>query len=64
MWERETDVVAADWLKQGKFMSHDCVNELVTLMGQDVRKKMIRIIKSIEPAWYSLIEDEVTDVAY
>ena len=43
-------------------MSHYHVNELISLMGQDVLRKIITIIKSADPSWFAIIADEATDV--
>ncbi len=44
-------------------MSHDHVNELITLMGHDVLRKVLARVKSVNPAWFAIIADEATDVA-
>jgi len=58
------DAVVKSWLEEGKFMSHEIVNEMITLMGQKVLREILVRIKSCSPAWYSIIADEATDVAY
>ena len=60
-WARDSEIVA-DWLKCGRFMSHDHVNELITLMGQDVLRRVLMRVKSSYPSWYGIIADEATDV--
>ena len=45
-------------------MSHDIVNELVTLMGHNVLRKLLCRMKNQSPEWYSLIGDEATDINY
>ena len=52
------------WVKEGKYMSHDIVNELVTLMGHNVLRKLLCRMKNQSPEWYSLIGDEATDINY
>ena len=44
-------------------MSHDIVNELITLMGQDVLRRLLCCIKGADPSWYAIIADETSDVA-
>ena len=45
-------------------MSHDIVNELVTIMGQKVLYQVLSKIKQQKLAWFSIITDEATDVNY
>lgn len=44
-------------------MSHDIVNELITLMGQSVLRKLLCRIKNSDPCWFAIIVDETADVA-
>lgn len=44
-------------------MSHEIVNELITLMGQKVLRQLLEKIKGSTPARYAVIADETTDVA-
>ena len=46
-------------------MSHDIVNELITLMGQSVSvlRKLLCRIKNSNPCWFAIIVDETADVA-
>ena len=62
-WAKDSESVA-DWLKQGRFLAHDHINELVSLMGQDVLRKVLARMKSSEPSWFSIIADEATDIVY
>ena len=50
-----------EWNKEGKYMSHEIINELIKLMGNTVLRKIITTIKNSEPFWYSIIADETTD---
>ena len=50
------------WVKEGKYMSHDIVYELVTIMGHNVLRKLLCRMKSQSPGWYSLIGDEAADI--
>ncbi len=52
-----------NWITEKKYMSHDIVNELISLMGQKVLRQILEKIKSNSPYWYSVIADEATDVA-
>ena len=60
-WSADSEVVAS-WLKAGRFMSADHVNELITLMGHHVLRAVLRRVQSGEPAWFAIIADEATDV--
>ena len=63
-WLRISDNSALkNWIEEGKFYSHEIVNELITLMGQKVLRGILAKIKSCKPCWYSVIADEATDVA-
>ncbi len=52
------------WLKERKYLSHDIVNEMISLMGQTVLRKVIASIKAYQPNWFAIIADEATDVNY
>ena len=56
--------ILKQWVKEGKYMSHDIVNEIVTLMGHNVLRKLLCRMKNQSPEWYSLIGDEATDINY
>lgn len=45
-------------------MSHDHVNELTTLMGHNVLRRVLDRVKSFYPSWYWIIADEASDVVY
>ena len=62
-WTKNNDV-AKSWIGVGKYMSHDIINELVTIMGQKVLHEILSKIKGQNPQWYAIIEDEATDVNY
>ena len=50
------------WIEERKYMSHDIVNELITLMGHNILRQLLVRIKCV-PSWYAVIVDEATDVA-
>ena len=60
-WSKENAVKT--WVEEGKFMSHDIVNEIITLMGQNVLRKLLCRIKGADPCWYAIIADETADAA-
>ena len=51
------------WLNEEKYMSHDIVNELIYIMGQEVLRCILHSVKSANPSWYAIIPDEATDVS-
>ena len=61
-WSKDNAVVKS-WIEEGKYMSHDIVNELITLMGQSILRKLLCQIKNVDPCWFAIIVDETTDVA-
>ena len=52
-----------DWLREGKFLSHDIINEQIALMGQSILRKVLSNINANSPSWYAIIAEEATDVA-
>lgn len=54
-WARDSNV--ADWLKSGRFLSHDHVSELITLTGQDVPRRVLGTTNA------SVIEDILIDLS-
>ena len=58
----DSDTVQA-WLNEEKYMSHDIVNELINIMGQEVLGCILHSVKSPNPSWYAIIADEATDVS-
>ena len=45
-WAEDNEALHS-WLQRGRFLSHDPVNEMITLMGHDVLRKVIACITSI-----------------
>ena len=62
-WSKENAIVKT-WVEEGKYMSHDIVNEMITLMGQSVLGKLLCRIKGADPCWYAIIADETADAAH
>ena len=50
------------WLTE-KYMSPEVVNELISMMGQSVLRKLLCHIKRVTPHWFGIIADEATDVS-
>ena len=51
------------WIEDGKYMSHEIVNELITLMEHKIVRQLLARIKCCVPSWYAVIVDEAIDVA-
>ena len=62
-WFDDSDVIQV-WLKQGRFLSHDHVNKMITLMGLKVLHTVfVSRARSCAPAWSTIIGDEATNVS-
>ena len=62
-WAGDCEVLK-QWMKAAKYMSHDIVNELITIMGHNVLRVVLDRVKMQSPAWYAIIADEATDVNF
>ena len=62
VWSKDSPAIRA-WIKEGKYLSHDMVNEIITLMGLNVLRQLLAKIKSCDPFWYAIMVDEATDVS-
>ncbi|XP_062511818.1 zinc finger MYM-type protein 1-like [Corticium candelabrum] len=51
------------FLREGKYMSHDVVNELITLIGREITKNILSKINQQHPSWYAIIADGASDVS-
>ena len=51
-----------EWNKEGKYISHEIMNELIKLMRNSILRRVIANIKTCEPCWYSIIADETADI--
>ena len=49
------------WLKKHQYMSHDIINELITLMGKALLRNLLANIR--EASWYAILADETRDVS-
>ena len=49
------------WVYDGKYMSHDVMNELITALGQATIRKIINHVQSVRS--YALLVDETRDVS-
>ena len=62
-WGGECEILN-QWMKAAKYMSHDIINELITIMGHTVLRAVLERVKKQSPAWYAIIADEATDVTF
>ena len=49
------------WLDNRQYLSHDIVNEMITLMGNTLLRKLLTRIR--EAQWFSIIADETRDIS-
>ena len=60
---KETSPAIRQWLSEKKYMSPEIINELISMMGQSVLRKLLCNIKKTTPHWFGIIADEATDVS-
>ncbi len=54
-----------NFLSANRYLSHDFINELISMMGQSILRSLIQKICACSPSWYSVIGDEAaTDMSY
>ena len=51
------------WIHEGKYMSHEIINEQMCIMSNNLLWLILTKIKSHSPFWYSVIGDESSDIA-
>ena len=51
-----------DWIKDGKYLSHDIINELINLMGNEVLRSIVADIHQ-QSKFFSIISDESRDIS-
>ena len=51
-----------DWIKDGKYLSHDIINELINLMGNEVLRSIVADIHQ-QSKLFSIISDESRDIS-
>lgn len=49
------------WVKDGKYQSPECINEMIEIMGHKVLRSLISDIQSQK--WYSILADETRDLS-
>ncbi len=62
MWANDNNDLK-NWLLENKYLSHENVNQQISIMGQSVLHSLLTNINKSSPAWYAIIGDEATDVA-
>ena len=48
------------WLKDGRYVSHDIINELIEMMAHQLLRNILTDVKSAK--WFALIADETRDI--
>ena len=62
MWSLDSDATR-NWLSENRYTSHQFVNELIDIMGLTVLRSLLKRMKECsDPAWFSIIADEATDI--
>ena len=51
----------SSWVKEGKYQSPECINEMIEIMGHKVLRSLISEVKSQK--WYSIVADETRDLS-
>ena len=51
-----------DWIKDGKYLSHDVINELINLMGNEVLRSIVADIHQ-QSKLFRIISDESRDIS-
>ena len=59
-WSHEIEDLQS-WVKENRFTCHQLLNELISIMGQNLLCDLLEKIQKGSPAWFSVIADEVTD---
>ena len=59
----EDDDILKSWVRDGKYMSHEIITQIICLMGQSILRVILNKINSSNPPWFAVICDETTDVA-
>ena len=59
----EDDEILSVWLRDRKYMFHEIVNEIISMIGQSVLRIILQKINSSNPCWFAIICDVTTDVA-
>ena len=62
MWAGASNSDLKTWLRENKYMSHDIINEQITIMGHSLLRTLLANIKKNVPVWYAIIADEAADV--
>ena len=51
-----------DWINAGKYLSHDIINELINMMGNEVLRSIVSDIHQ-ESKLFGIIADESSDIS-
>ena len=49
------------WINDGHYLSHDIVNEIITLMGNTVLRQLLTKIRAVR--FFSIMADEMRDIS-
>ena len=51
------------WISENKYLSHDIVDEQISIIANTLLRSLLLTIAKNTPSWYSNIGNEATDVA-
>ena len=60
-WSHEIEELKI-WVKSNMFACHQTVNEIISIMGQNLWRTLLEKIQANNPPWFSVITDEATDI--
>ncbi len=60
-WSHDCEVVKS-WLKENRYTCHQSVNDLINIMGKNLLHVLLSRIGAQDPAWFSVVVDEATDI--
>jgi len=60
-WSHDSEI-AKLWMKANRYTCHQTVNDLIDIMGQNLLHVLLARMRAQDPAWFSVIVDEATDV--
>ncbi len=60
-WSHDCEVVKS-WLKENRYTCHQSVNDLINIMGKNLLRVLLSRIGAQDPAWFSVVVDEATDI--
>ena len=60
-WSHEVEELKI-WVKSTNFTCHQTVNEIISILGQNLLRTLLGKIQANNPPWFSVITDEAADI--